>query len=55
MSEYKIVVETENGNTYTLNGSFDSRPEAAAELNDILMNAAYIEGSQIVDGRIVED
>lgn len=55
MAEYKIVVTTANGDEYTLSKAFSSRPKAAKELNDILMNGAYLEGSQIVDGRIEED
>lgn len=55
MAEYKIVVTTENGEEYTLSKRFTSRPKAAAELNDVMMHRAYLEGSQIIDGRIEED
>ena len=48
---YKVMVETEDGSTYSTGEVFDSMDDAQAEADEIMTgdrgNRAYIDGSQI--------
>jgi len=55
---YTVYVETEDGSTYSLNGSFSTRKEAEEESNDIMWGAperSYLGDSQIKNSWVEED
>ena len=55
---YTVYVETEDGNTYSLNGSFSTRKEAEEESNDIMWGSperSYLGDSKIKNSWVEED